>query len=107
MNVIHLDFESRKSVFTRQTLDVDLLTELEPKLLAIYRMWQAGDDLTKKYTRATFYRHRAKLLPYGIDISVRSNVVNFEPKTRVITLGQCVPPPFYDRPHFSHLALVA
>lgn len=107
MNVIHADFEKRKEIFTRCKLDIDELTDLEPKLLSVYRMWQAGDDLAMKFTRRTFYRHRARLLPYGVDIAIRSNVVNFEPRTRVITLGPVTPPSFYERPHFNHLALVA
>lgn len=107
MAVIHADFETRKEVFTRAKLDVDHLADLEPKLLSVYRMWQAGDDLTKKYSKPTFYRHRAKLLPFGVDISIASNVAQFTPKTRVITLGPCTPPAFYERPHFTHLSLAA
>lgn len=107
MNVIHADFDTRKEVFTRAKFDIEELADLAPKELSIYRMWQAGDDLVAKMTKATFYRHRARLLPFGIDIAIRSNVVQFQPKTRVITLGPVQPPAFYERPHFTHLALVA
>lgn len=107
MNVIHADFQKRQEVFTRAKLDIDDLADLAPKELAVYRMWQAGDHLSTKMTRRTFYRHRARLLPFGIDIAIPSNIAKFEPKTRVITLGPVQPPAFYERPHFSHLALVA
>lgn len=107
MNVLLVDFTERKSVFTRSECDVDELTDLEPKTLAMYRMWQAGDDITSKCSRATFYRHRSKLLPYGIDIATKSNVVKFQPKTRVITLGPVSPPEFYERPHHSFIRLAA
>lgn len=107
MNVLLADFTERKSVFTRTTCDVDQLTDLEPKTLAIYRMWQAGDDLTVKFKKSAFYKHRAKLLPYGIDIATKSNVIKFEPKTRVITLGPVSPPEFYERPHHSFIRLSA
>lgn len=107
MNVLLADFTERKSVFTRTTCDVDQLTDLEPKLLAVYRMWQAGDDMTQKLKRRTFYRRRAELLPYGVDIAIKSNVIKFEPKTRVITLGPVSPPEFYERPHHSFIRLAA
>lgn len=107
MNQLEIDFNDRKSVFTRSDCDVDELTDLEPKTLAIYRMWQAGDDITSKCSRATFYRHRSRLLPYGIDIAIKSNVLKFQPKTRVITLGPVSPPDFYERPQPSFIRLAA
>jgi hypothetical protein len=107
MNQLELDFTERKSVFTRSECDVDQLTDLEPKTLAMYRMWQAGDDITSKCSRATFYRHRARLLPYGVDIAIKSNVIKFQPKTRVITLGPVSPPDFYELPHPSIIRLAA
>jgi hypothetical protein len=107
MNQLELDFAERKSVFTRSECDVDQLTDLEPKTLAMYRMWQAGDDITSKCSRATFYRHRARLLPYGVDIAIKSNVIKFQPKTRVITLGPVSPPDFYELPHPSIIRLAA
>lgn len=107
MNVLLADFAERQSVFTRSTCDVDELTDLEPKLLSVYRMWQAGDDLTVKFKKSAFYKHRSALLPYGVDIATKSNVIKFEPKTRVITLGPVSPPDFYERPHFSHIRLAA
>ena len=98
MNVLHQDFAKRKEVFTRANIDQDELTELPPKLLGPYRMWLAGDDLTQKYKKATFYRHRKALLPFGVDIAVRSNVRQFQPRVRVITLGPVAIPDWYQRP---------
>lgn len=107
MKQLLLDFEERKSVFTRNQCDVDQLSDLEPKLLAVYRMWQSGDDLTVKFKKSAFYKHRAKLLPYGIDIAIKSNVLRFEPKTRVITLEAVQPPEWYDLPHPQNLLSLA
>lgn len=42
---------------------------LPPRLLGVYEAWKAGHDLRQVYKKATFYRHRSELLPYGIDIS--------------------------------------
>ncbi len=71
MNVLHHDFAKRKEVFTRANVDQDELTDLPPKLLGPYRMWLAGDDLTRKYKKSAFYKHRKALLPFGVDIAVR------------------------------------
>jgi hypothetical protein len=107
MHQLNIDFESRKEVFTRTNAEIDRISEIDQKFLATYRMWQAGDDLTSKLSRATFYRHRSALLPYGVDIAVKSNVLKFEPKTRVIKLGPCTPPPFYKLPPSTFIRLAA
>ena len=101
------DFAERKAVFTRAQYDVEDLSSLKPKLLAVYRMWQAGDDLTSTFSKPTFYRHRAALLPFGVDIAIKSNVLKFQPRIRLITLGLASPPDFYERPSPSFLALAA
>lgn len=51
------------------TMTDDELNDLPRNLRAPYRMWLAGDDLREVYSRRQFYRHRAALLPYGIDIA--------------------------------------
>lgn len=107
MAVLYADFAKRKEVLTRARLDIDELSSMEPKLLAVYRMWQAGDDLTAKYKKSRFYQVRKALLPYGVDIAVRSNVTQFQPRTRVITLGPVTPPDWYERNDFFHIARVA
>jgi hypothetical protein len=35
----------------------------------VYARYIAGDDLSKRYARSTFYRKRKLLLPFGVDIS--------------------------------------
>lgn len=106
---LEIDFKERQSVFTRANCEIEELSSLDTKTLAIYRMWQAGDDITKKCSRATFYRHRSKLLPFGIDIAVKSNVIPFQPKTRIIKLEPVKIPDFYQipAPTSSFLRLVA
>ncbi len=105
MKQLQIDFEERKSVLTRTQLDIDRLSELEPKLLGIYRMWQSGDDLATHLKRATFYRHRKALLLYGVDIAIPSNVIKFQPRVRVINLTAVSPPPFYRLPDPSYFQL--
>jgi hypothetical protein len=107
MRQIALDFEDRKSVFTRATVSVDDLSSLDNRTLAVYRMWQAGDDVTRHLSRTRFYVYRAKLLPYGVDIAVKPKVLNFQPKTRVVTLSPVTPPDFYEMPVPSFIRMVA
>lgn len=98
MKQIEMEFEQRCEVLTRACADVDELSELPKALLSTYRMWQAGDDLTTKLSRATFYRHRRELLPYGVDIAIKSNVVPLKTRTRVIKLGPVSMPDWYELP---------
>lgn len=107
MSVIAADFDKRKSVFTRASCDVEDLASLPKATLAVYRMWQAGDDLTDKYSKAQFYKHRAKLLPFGVDIAIKSNIAQFQPKVRVIKLGPVKMPDFYQLPSVDTIALAA
>lgn len=95
MNVIELEFKKHTSVFERSTAEVDSMAYLDAKTLAVYRMWQAGDDVKSKYSKSAIYRFRAALLPHGIDIFIPSNVIRVEPKTRVIALAAATPPDWY------------
>jgi hypothetical protein len=104
MNVIEVEFKKHASVFERATAEVDSLAELDGKTLAIYRLWQAGDDVKAKIPKSSIYRYRKALLPHGIDIFIPSNVIRFEPKTRVITLSAAVAPDWYDLPSVSRQA---
>lgn len=45
------------------------LVELPPRLIAIYKLWQQGEDLRMMYPRRTFYRYRTELEKHGIDIT--------------------------------------
>lgn len=44
--------------------------ELPPRLQAVVKLWETGQDLRALYAKATFYRYRSELRKYGIDISV-------------------------------------
>lgn len=107
MPKLEADFKQRQSVFTRANCDIEEISSLDAKTLAIYRMWEAGDDITSKCSRATFYRHRSKLLPFGVDIAIKSNVIKFQPKTRVIKLEPVSMPDFYKMPSPSFVRLAA
>jgi hypothetical protein len=91
-------FVKKCEVFSRASAVVDEVTDLPKHLLATYRMWAAGDDVVSKMGRASFFAHRKALLPYGVDIAIKSNVLPMKMKTRVIQLGLASPPDFYELP---------
>lgn len=107
MRHLEQDFLKRQEVFTRFNCEVDELAALDKHALSCYRMWQAGDDLTQKFSRAQFYKNRARLLPYGVDIAIKSSVIGFQTRVRVVKLAQAVVPSFYQLPSTSNLRLAA
>ena len=107
MPKLEADFKERQSVFTRANCDVEEISSLDPKILAVYRMWEAGDDIVSKYKKSQFYKYRAALLPFGVDIAIKSNVIKFQPKTRVIKLEPVSMPDFYKMPSPSFVRLAA
>lgn len=101
MKQLEIEFERYSEVMTRASAEVEDLGSLPKAVLATFRMWQAGDDITSKLSRATFYRHRRELLPYGVDIAVKSNVTALKTKTRVVRLGPVSPPDWYQLPELE------
>jgi II/X family phage/plasmid replication protein len=78
-----LEFPSATEVPT------ETLSALKPGPRLAYEAWREGRDVSKLVSRASFYRYRAQLLPFGIDIAMvrdlerASNVV---PLVRVVEL---------------------
>lgn len=95
MNKIVELFKDRASVLTRADHTHDDLEELPNMFRRTARDYLAGDDLQKHLSVSTYRRHRLALLPYGLDISVRRNVINFLPRVRVIELKAATVPSWY------------
>ncbi len=87
-------FEEKSSVLSRAEKSTDDLDELPRHLRATARDYLAGMDTSRSLSRATFFRHRRELLPFGIDISVR-NVRPFQPRVRVVELKRAEQPAWY------------
>ena len=54
---------------TTLELSPEVLASLKPALRMAYLTWHAGADLRTIHSKTAFYRYRAQLLPYGIDIA--------------------------------------
>ena len=87
-------FDEHSAVMTRAERATDDLDTLPRSLRATARDYLAGMDCVAQMTRRTFYRHRAQLLPFGIDIAIR-NVVPFKPRVRVVELVRASVPDWY------------
>lgn len=98
MKQLEIEFDRITEVMSRGSAEADDFSLLPKAVLSTYRMWQAGDDITSKISRATFYRHRRELLVMGVDIAIKSNVVQMKPRTRVIKLGPVSMPDWYELP---------
>lgn len=81
----------------------DVVEALPPKLVPIYDAWKAGRDIQKLYSRPTFYRYRAALLPFGIDIArVQPRVVVTESQYPLgVPLRQILAAPFEGPPEWA------
>lgn len=88
-------FDERVSVISRAEKTIDDLADLPRTIRATARDYLAGENVADNLPKATFYRHRAQLLPYGIDIAVR-NVLPFATKVKVINVSRLSPPDWYD-----------
>lgn len=81
----------------------DVVESLPAKLVPVYDAWKAGRDLQKLYSRPTFYRYRAALLPFGIDIGrVQPRVVVTENQYPLgVPLRQILSAPFEEAPEWA------
>tara|TARA_R110001583_G_scaffold183374_1_gene341974 strand:+ start:537 stop:809 length:273 start_codon:yes stop_codon:yes gene_type:complete len=68
-------------------LTTDWLMGFPQRLRSTYTLWQIEEDLHSTLPKATYYRHRKELLPYGIDIAIRQESTprsNVAPLVRVL-----------------------
>lgn len=78
-----------------EKMEYDKFDDLPRGLKATYVSWRDGSP--QGITRATFYRHRQKLLAYGIDISVPNNVARMPVRVRTVEVAALEAPPWYRR----------
>lgn len=88
-------------------LSTDQLKELPSKVRGTYMLWKAGHDLQNMLANGTYYRHRALLKEFGIDIHVRcdtrpdSNVI---PMIRVLEAKPAAIPNFFFERNLVHFS---
>jgi|TARA_B110001454_G_C12697196_1_gene424972 II/X family phage/plasmid replication protein len=84
-NEIFFEYLGRLEMSEQKELD-DLVLTLPNELRSTYLTWKTGYDVKSIINKRTFYRHRKRLLGYGVDISIPSGnkVNNVIPLMRII-----------------------
>lgn len=71
----------------------ETFNDMPPHLRATYVSWKHGFPID--LSRTSFYRHRLKLLEYGIDISIASNVEILPVRVKTVELCALTAPDWY------------
>ena len=87
-------FNESSEIMSRAEKVTDDLETLPRELRATARDYMAGMDMRDTLSRRTYFRHRAALLPYGIDIAMK-NLSAFKPRVQVIQLKPAEKPHWY------------
>lgn len=79
-SVVHSEHVGKLQLNGELKIAAAELEGLSTAVRHVYELWQSGVDLRGSMPKATFYKRRAQLLPFGVDIAVavpnhRSNVV--------------------------------
>jgi len=85
---------SRSQIRALNRFETTDTTHLSAAARGTLARWESGEPLNLK--RRTFYRHRAELLPLGVDISTpKSNVTKIHQPIKVIERAVLVAPDWY------------
>ena len=87
----------RREKAAYESLD-QMFEQLPAELLGTALAWKMGKDLPRKMPRATYYRHRRRLIrDFGIDISQPCRVVDLATRVKVreITVTPMIAPDWY------------
>ena len=68
---LHREWIAKMEISANVEINSEQMKALPKKLMAVYKLWEQGNDLMELYSRSAFYRHRRQLLEYDIDIAVR------------------------------------
>lgn len=70
----------------RETVSVQRWQDMPMKLQALATCWREGRDLRAEMSKSAYYRARAQLLEYGIDIGTPCNVLALTRHVEVVTV---------------------
>jgi II/X family phage/plasmid replication protein len=120
LNVKDLNIEKVKSVFNEYvgriemseqiTLSTEKMIEIPNRLRLTYRAWLDGHDLRDMLSKSAYYRHRADLKLYGINIDLRpesTKTSNVVPLIRVLEAQPAVLPEFAFQQNLIHSSAVS
>jgi II/X family phage/plasmid replication protein len=79
-SVIHSQHVAKLQLNGEMRIPADELGGLATAVRHVYELWLSGADVRGSMPKATFYKRRSQLIPFGVDIAVavpnhRSNVV--------------------------------
>lgn len=70
----------------REQVSVQRWQDMPMKLQAFATCWREGRDLRAEMSKSAYYRARAQLLEYGIDIGTPCNVLALTRHVEVVTV---------------------
>jgi len=90
-------FDEKTQVIKRISHDVDAFdfSGLPFRVAGVAREYLAGVDVRSRMTKPSFYRYRAQLLPFGLDIACPFRVRQILPRVKVIELKPVSAPDWY------------
>lgn len=71
LNDTYKTYIGKIEMCTNTTIPSDSLMSLSRAFRSTYLMWKSGLDVSPTMSETTFYRHRAELRKFGIDISIQ------------------------------------
>lgn len=86
-------YMNRTQLQRLESVKYENMNDLPRALRSTYASWKLGYPID--LAKTTFYRHRLKLLNYGIDISIPNNVHSLPIRIRTINLNAVFAPDWY------------
>ncbi len=81
------------------------ITDIPGRAGEVALMWREGVNMRNRFSKAQFYKHRAALLDYGIDIAVPCNITRLTQKVSVIEVQPLAVPDWYQLPSLREAAI--
>jgi len=81
---LHNNWVGKMEISSNYTARDELVDNLPRELAVTYRLWCFGEVMQNVMNRATFYRHRKRLLEYDVDISVPRDVERKQPDVKPV-----------------------
>lgn len=85
----------REVDFMTEQAEVSAIEDVPSPFAGTLALYLMGVDVKAKLSRNTWFAHRKRLLAYGYDIAIPSNVVQMRVPVRTVYIKQAAPPDWY------------